>query len=90
MGLVNSCFNGDDQAGPGDKDGSTGKSAGEKQYSWDQNRAQKDMSKYIIENVHHGEVGRMPGDVNGKGYYKPQFNLSISFWGKLSDTFSQF
>ncbi|TRY81096.1 hypothetical protein TCAL_12470 [Tigriopus californicus] len=62
MGLVNSCFKGDDQAGLGDKDGSPGETGAVKQYSWDQTRAQKDISKYIIENIHQGEVGRMPGD----------------------------
>ncbi|XP_059097901.1 protein XRP2-like [Tigriopus californicus] len=66
MGLVNSCFKGDDQAGLGDKDGSPGETGAVKQYSWDQTRAQKDISKYIIENIHQGEVGRMPGDVNGE------------------------
>ena len=39
--------------------------AGKKEYSWDKRRKETDLSKFTIENVAAGEVGRMPGDIAG-------------------------
>ena len=39
--------------------------AGKKEYSWDKRRRETDLSKFTIENVASGEVGRMPGEIAG-------------------------
>ena len=38
---------------------------GKKEYSWDKRRRETDLSKFTIENVASGEVGRMPGEIAG-------------------------
>ena len=37
-----------------------------KTYSWDLKRHTIDTSKFIIEDAQNKEVGRVPGDINGK------------------------
>ena len=37
-----------------------------KTYSWDLKRQNVDVSKYTIEDVKNDEVGRVPGEINGK------------------------
>ena len=37
-----------------------------KTYSWDLKRQTIDTSKFIIEDAQNKEVGRVPGDINGK------------------------
>ena len=37
-----------------------------KTYSWDLKRQNMDTSKYIIEDIQNTEVGRVPGEINGK------------------------
>jgi hypothetical protein len=39
--------------------------APKKEYSWDKKRKEMDLSKFTIENVVAGEVGRMPGEIGG-------------------------
>ena len=38
---------------------------GKKEYSWDKRRRETDLSKFTVENVASGEVGRTPGDIAG-------------------------
>ena len=73
MGQLNSCF--EKAGGGGDDSCDGGAPSGEKgQYSWDKAK-KEDMSKYIIENVNGGEVGRAPGEINGefRGFFLPLF-----------------
>ena len=37
-----------------------------KTYSWDLKRQTIDTSKFIIEDAQNKEIGRVPGDINGK------------------------
>ena len=40
-----------------------------KTYSWDLKRQNMDKSKFIIEDVQNTEVGRIPGEINGKNLF---------------------
>ena len=62
MGQLNSCF---EKAGGGESCEGGEKGQQQPQYSWDKAK-KEDMSKYIIENVNGGEVGRAPGEINGE------------------------
>ena len=39
-----------------------------KTYSWDLKRQNIDTSKFILENIQSSEVGRVPGEINGKSF----------------------
>ena len=43
-----------------------------KTYSWDLKRQNMDKSKFIIEDVQNTEVGRIPGEINGKYLFYSQ------------------
>ena len=44
-----------------------------KEYSWDKKRREVDLSKFTVENVLAGEVGRAPGEINGE-------TRDLGFW----------
>jgi protein XRP2 len=41
-----------------------------KTYSWELKRQNIDTSKFILENIQSSEVGRVPGEINGKSFLK--------------------
>ena len=87
MGAFQSCLNakcrnlmgGSSNGGGGNNalEAGDGGEPKKKEYSWDKKRREVDLSKFTIENVAAGEVGRMPGEINGKSYLNPS-NLSRS------------
>ena len=66
MGITQSCFRifSKEPLQNLEKPSSPGGGGGDEEFSWDK-RKEINLSDYTIEDIYEGEVGKMPGEING-------------------------